>query len=124
MIDLRWYFIFAVVLGLAGPPTASGKATWYGPGYFNRPMRNGGIYTGNKMTCAVDTQMWDALGGKTLAVCSVSKCVQVEVTDTGNLLEAGVLLDLSPRAFKALRDYGSPWDNDGQMQVQVWEVGR
>ena len=84
-----------------------GKATWYGPGYVGRAMKNGDTYTGTDMTCAVSAWLWEMLAGRTLGVCLLdnSACVEVVVTDCGNAVEFakyGVRVDLSMAAFQAL----------------------
>ncbi len=49
-----------------------------------------------------------------------TKCIIVEVTDTGAF--GANHIDLSVSAFRALRPYGTPHDNDGVLLVQVWRI--
>lgn len=48
------------------------------------------------------------------------QCIIVEVTDTG--LFGDDHIDLSVVAFRALRPYGTPWDNDGVLEVKIWQM--
>jgi len=99
-----------------------GKATWYGEPYIGRHMKNGQVYTGQDMTCAVSSAFWDKFGHKTARICLAKKpdrCIEVQVTDTGDaqaFAKHGVVVDLSIAAFQAL---GLDLD-DGVAEVQVW----
>lgn len=101
MIDLRWFFIAVLLLGLpmAGPPVMEGKASWYGDPYTGRLMQNGKIYTAADMTCAVPYERWGDLEGRMLIVCDLDTCILVRATDT---MPGGGVVDLSPPAFRKL----------------------
>lgn len=123
MPDIRWLLLATTVLGLSLPipaPDFVGRATWYAEPYLGRVMRNGEVYTGQEMTAAVDDAQWSALAECELTICHDARCIRATVTDSGYLARAGVTLDLSPVAFRALRDLDSPDDNDGIMEVRAW----
>jgi hypothetical protein len=102
-------------------PDYHGLATFYSEEYAGHPMRNGQPYDPKAFTCAVPTELWQQLRGKTLWVCAVGtdRCVSVLVTDSGYLTEAGafcssdtgwklhevgerIVVDLSPAAIEVL----------------------
>lgn len=123
------YVLFlALVMAATPQPVMRGKATYYAEPYIGREMRNGEIYTGQEMTCAVSSDRWDELQGTTLRVCvqPVSipyklRCIEVVVTDTGPTevwQEYGVVVDLSVAAFRALV---GPL-GIGVAEVEVWRV--
>lgn len=104
-----------------------GAATWYGHPYIGRETRSGEVYTGQEMTAAVSSDLWDRLKGKTVLVCRTSEdvdnsqeCVAVRVNDTGDaekFAKHGVVIDLSVRAFREFGPLGL-----GRVQVIVKEA--
>ena len=52
--------------------------------------------------------------------CTQTRCIIVEVTDTG--LFGDDHIDLSVAAFRALRPYGTAWDNDGVLPIKAWRI--
>ncbi len=150
MTALRIALLIPLVIGPPAPDMV-GVATWYGTPYIGREMRGGGIYTGTDFTCAVDDSQWEQLQNSQLLVCTQlgyertqlwydyyspdlcrsypeipDRCVVVTVTDTGDsdaFREAGVVVDLSVVAFRALRPWGTEWDSDGVLPVRVWRIG-
>jgi len=108
---------WAVVIAVATSPVLAftGDATWYAEPYVGRPMRNGDVYTGTGLTCAVDGIVWRMFAGKMLLVCAGMRCVTCTVTDTGRLWQAGVALDLSPAVFARLAPLAQ-----GRVDVRAW----
>lgn len=98
-----------------------GGATWYGAPYIGRETRSGEVYTGQEMTAAVSSDLWEAMKGKMVRVCSADKCIKVRVNDTGDaqeFREHGVAIDLSMRAFGEFGPLGL-----GRVTVSVTEGG-
>ena len=133
MSGLSW--LLALTLTLMHPAALEGPATHYAGKYIGRMTKGGTIYTANDMTAAVDARLWvlspdsmECVGDDVLAsrasfanrrllVCSCANCIVVKVTDTGYLQQAGVVLDLSRRAYLAL--FGKL---DGKQPVRAWVI--
>jgi rare lipoprotein A len=98
------------LLGLLSKPVKRGKATWYGPGFYGRPMANGKPYNPWAMTAASNDY---PLG--TVLVVTYTKAITVEVTDRGAFDHA---LDLSQGAFYALVGSTEP----GVIEVEIQEA--
>ena len=119
---MNWMLALLLTMTMMQPLT--GSATWYSdctnPGCY---MKNGQVYDPDALTCAVDVLMYADLVGKTALVCAGDRCVPCEVSDSGYLADAidPVLVDLTPRAFRALRAYDVN-DNDGRLPVTVWVI--
>lgn len=112
-----------------------GGATWYGNEFIGRETRSGELYTGQQMTAAVSSDLWDAMKGKTVTVCTqnpyseckvcaesrqyVTTCIEVRINDSGDadaFREHGIAIDLSPRAFREFGPLGL-----GRVEVVVTE---
>ena len=83
-----------------GEYSLSGRATWYGPGFYGRPMANGVTYEPNDPTTTAANAY--PLGSLLrVRADQTSRTIQVYVRDTGRFTYPGVL-DLSPAAFASL----------------------
>lgn len=88
----------AIALIIHGGPQPV-MATWYQtPGI----MRNGERYDPLALTCAVDDSKWEEMQGDTIILARNGRAVEVTVTDSGYLREAGVDLDCTPAVFDRL----------------------
>ena len=81
-------------------------------------MRNGDTYTGDGMTCAVSAHLYPFFAGRTLRVCAPWRCIEVEVTDSGDSQafdDHKIAVDLSMAAFQELASL-----DVGILPVEVW----
>lgn len=65
-------------------------------------MRNGEWMDPMALTCAVDDSLWEEMQGDTIILARNGRAVEVTVTDSGYLHEAGVDLDCTPAVFDRL----------------------
>ena len=110
-----------IVQGATGQVQA-GDATWYGVSVTPSRSRDGNWFNPLGMTCAVDDKKWGTERGAWYQVCrprhsQYEGCVVVQVTDTGYLEQASVLVDLSRGAFNRLAPLGQ-----GRQKVYVRRI--
>jgi rare lipoprotein A len=77
----------------------SGEASWYGPGHIGHKTANGEIFTGRELTAAHRDLPMGSLVRVTDA--RTGRSVVVRINDRGPFV-AGRVIDLSPRAARAL----------------------
>lgn len=84
---------------LSAPPSQTGIASWYGPGFHGRSSASGKIYDQNELTAAHRTL---PLGTRVLVTnLENGKWAEVTITDRGPFVE-GRVIDLSYAAARAL----------------------